>query len=106
MACYGSPQHVYKSSQTREKAEGSDLRSRRARRPGAESLVTTALLAVLLSGCGRGRLKLHGAPAPSASAITLGVEMGACSDVAVCERECDGGSADRCRRLAASYAFG
>jgi TPR repeat protein len=46
------------------------------------------------------------APAPSASVITLGVAIGSCPDVAACERECDAGSADRCRRLAATYAFG
>jgi uncharacterized protein len=45
-------------------------------------------------------------PAPSASAISLGVALGACSDLPVCERECDAGSADRCRRLAAAYSFG
>jgi TPR repeat protein len=45
-------------------------------------------------------------PAPSASAVTLGIALGTCSDIAVCERECDAGSADRCRRLAGSYSFG
>lgn len=44
--------------------------------------------------------------APSASVVTLGVALGTCPDVATCERECDAGSADRCRRLAASYAMG
>jgi TPR repeat protein len=45
-------------------------------------------------------------PAPSSSAITLGIALGACTDLPVCERECDAGSADRCRRLAAASAFG
>jgi TPR repeat protein len=45
-------------------------------------------------------------PAPSASVVTLGIALGTCSDIAVCERECDAGSADRCRRLAGSYSFG
>jgi TPR repeat protein len=47
-------------------------------------------------------------PDPSASAISLplGIALGSCSDLAACERECDAGSADRCRRLAASYSFG
>jgi TPR repeat protein len=44
--------------------------------------------------------------APSASAITLGIAVGACDDIARCNDECDAGRADRCRRLAASYAFG
>jgi TPR repeat protein len=45
-------------------------------------------------------------PAPSASVVTLGAALGTCDDVATCARECDAGSADRCRRLAATYAFG
>jgi TPR repeat protein len=60
---------------------------------------------VSLSACGRDR-SAHGQPAPSASVITLGVALGACDDVPTCERECDAGSADRCRRLAATYALG
>jgi hypothetical protein len=38
--------------------------------------------------------------------ITIGVAVGGCDDVAACERECDAGSADRCRRLAATFALG
>lgn len=45
-------------------------------------------------------------PAPSSSVISLGVALGECEDIPVCERECGAGSADRCRRLAVSYAFG
>jgi TPR repeat protein len=56
--------------------------------------------------CHRGRSSEQEQPAPSSSVIFLGVEIAACTDVPVCERECDGGSADSCRRLAASYAFG
>ena len=48
----------------------------------------------------------EGAPSPSASVLTISVGLGACDDLATCERECDAGSADRCRRLAASYALG
>jgi TPR repeat protein len=44
--------------------------------------------------------------APSSSVISVGVSLGGCDDVSACERECDAGSADRCRRLAVSYAFG
>jgi len=46
------------------------------------------------------------APQPSASVVTIGNTIGTCEDVEACARECDGGSADRCRRLAATYAFG
>ena len=45
-------------------------------------------------------------PAPSASVVTIGVTLGTCSDRMQCESECDAGSADRCRRLAATYALG
>jgi Sel1 repeat len=65
------------------------------------------LACILFLGCGRGRASAKGQPAPSASAVTLGMELGTCSDdLEVCERECDAGSADRCRRLAATYALG
>ena len=47
-----------------------------------------------------------GAPAPHASVISIGMALGTCSDLSLCEAECDAGSADRCRRLAATYAFG
>ena len=45
-------------------------------------------------------------PAPSASVVSIGVQLGTCTDKAQCEAECDAGSADRCRRLAATYALG
>jgi TPR repeat protein len=64
------------------------------------------VMAILLAGCGKHRPSGGGQPAPSSSVITLGIEIGACPDVAACERECDAGSADRCRRLAMTYAFG
>jgi TPR repeat protein len=48
----------------------------------------------------------HDQPAPSASVITLGVALGACDDVPICERECDAGTADACRRLAITFALG
>lgn len=44
--------------------------------------------------------------APSASVVSIGNVIGTCPDVVACERECDAGSADRCRRLGATYAFG
>jgi TPR repeat protein len=65
-------------------------------------------LAVAASSCGR-RGDAGGnpeQPSPSASVITLGVEMGACDDLAACASECDAGSSDRCRRMGVSYEFG
>jgi TPR repeat protein len=65
-----------------------------------------ALLCVACAACGRGRISGHDQPAPSSSVITLGIALGGCDDLPACERECDAGSADRCRRLAATYALG
>jgi TPR repeat protein len=65
-----------------------------------------ALCCALTAACGRSHSIEKEQPAPSSSVITLGVEVGTCPDVPACERECDAGSADRCRRLAATYAFG
>ena len=45
-------------------------------------------------------------PSAASSVVSIGVTLGTCSDRAQCEKECDAGSADRCRRLAATYAFG
>lgn len=60
-----------------------------------------------LAACDRFRAKPESQQeAPASSVITLGVTLGACDDLATCERECDAGSADRCRRLAVSYALG
>jgi TPR repeat protein len=69
------------------------------------------LLAVLLvlPGCNRAP-PTDDTPAPparpSANVVSIGVGIGACGDVEACERECDAGSADRCRRLAASHERG
>jgi TPR repeat protein len=63
--------------------------------------------AAAVASCHRGgRSSADGGPAPSSSVITIGVALGTCPDISVCERECDAGSADRCRRLAATYALG
>jgi hypothetical protein len=64
------------------------------------------LLLALCAACSRGKSSSGDQPAPSSSVITLGVAVGTCPDLVTCERECDAGSADRCRRLAATYAFG
>lgn len=59
-----------------------------------------------LAACHRGSSTTGEAPAPSASVITLGMALGTCPDLEACERECDAGSADRCRRLGATYLTG
>src|SRR3979409_2630027 len=67
------------------------------------------LLAPLLAAaaaCSRRDVSSVEQPAPSASVVTIGVALGTCDDLAVWAPECDAGSADRCRRLAATYAFG
>jgi TPR repeat protein len=45
-------------------------------------------------------------PAPSASVITIAAGLGFCESLDVCEKECDAGSSDRCRRLGVNYEFG
>jgi TPR repeat protein len=65
-----------------------------------------ALVLGLATACSRGKSSGHEQPAPSSSVISLGIAIGTCPDVTACEKECDAGSADRCRRLAATYAFG
>lgn len=65
-----------------------------------------AVACALCAACSRGHEQPREQPAPGASAVTLGVEPAACSNVAECETECDAGSADRCRQLAESFAFG
>jgi TPR repeat protein len=45
-------------------------------------------------------------PEPSSSALPIALAIGGCDDPRLCGRECEAGSADRCRRLAATYAFG
>jgi TPR repeat protein len=68
--------------------------------------LASSLVCVLLAACSRSRSSASDEAAPSSSVISIGVELGACPDVDACERECDAGSPDRCRRLAMSYAFG
>jgi TPR repeat protein len=77
----------------------------RPARPGCAALVL-AFATLASPGCSKKQPPTGEPPAPSASVITLGAALGTCDDPAVCARECDAGSADRCRRLAASYAFG
>jgi TPR repeat protein len=65
-----------------------------------------ALALVACTACSRSRTSAGEQPVPSSSVITIGVGIGTCPDLVACERECDAGSADRCRRLAATYALG
>ncbi len=76
--------------------------------PRPRLLPLLAWLADLLvgGGCHRHGSTSSDAPATSASVVTIGVALGTCDDVTICERECSGGSGDRCRRLAATYALG
>lgn len=71
----------------------------------AAYLLISAIGAGGALGCGRAHRSDESA-APSASVIVLGAAIGSCPDIDACERECDAGSADRCRRLAATYALG
>jgi TPR repeat protein len=68
-------------------------------------VVVSALAVALLIGCHRNTSSQEQS-APSASVITLGLAIGTCDNIEVCETECDAGSADRCRRLGATYALG
>jgi TPR repeat protein len=65
-----------------------------------------ALAALLGTACDRSPGGSEPQPAPSASVVQIGVAIGTCTDPSLCEAECDAGSADRCRRLAATYALG
>jgi TPR repeat protein len=62
-------------------------------------------LACALHAC-RSRRSYDSSEAPSATVATIAATIGACDDPATCARECDEGSADRCRRLAVSYVLG
>lgn len=75
------------------------------KRIGARDAI--ALAVVVLGACSKHSTPAgEGAPSPSASVLTITAGIGVCDDLATCERECDAGSADRCRRLAATYAMG
>jgi TPR repeat protein len=58
-----------------------------------------------LSACGSTGTG-ESSPAPSASVVTIAAGIGFCESLEVCEKECDGGSSDRCRRLGVNYEFG
>jgi TPR repeat protein len=56
--------------------------------------------------CGRNREGGTEQSAPSSTVIPIAIGLANCPDIAVCDRACDGGNADSCRRLAVSYALG
>jgi TPR repeat protein len=83
--------------------------SRTRSSPGTGPRVALAVAVILAPGgaaCDRSGASSTEQPAPSASVVSIGVTLGTCSDLSQCESECDAGSADRCRRLAATYALG
>jgi len=87
----------------------SPTRGATSRRGAGKRVKFDPLVLLVLAACGRSHSSpeaVEGTPAPSSSVITIGAAIGSCDDVAMCARECDGGSADRCRRLAATYALG
>jgi TPR repeat protein len=70
-------------------------------------LAAAGLAAATATLCGA--CKKHAAkeqPAPSASVLSLGVEIAACDDIAFCEKRCDEGKGDDCRRLGVSFQLG
>jgi len=79
----------------------------KARSPlGPGVCIPLALAALAPAGCGRSHAGSEDQPTPAASVVSIGVTLGTCSDLPVCESECEAGSPDRCRRLAATYAVG
>jgi TPR repeat protein len=60
-----------------------------------------ALLAV--AACDKGK---ETSPEPASSVITLANTFGSCPNLDTCERGCDAGDGDLCRRLGVTYQFG
>ena len=84
-------------------------RTRSSPGTGLRVALAVAVAVILAAGgaaCDRSGASSTEQPAPSASVVSIGVTLGTCSDLSQCESECDAGSADRCRRLAATYSFG
>jgi hypothetical protein len=73
---------------------------------GTKRFLLSSLVCVSALACSRGRSGGGEQPSPSSSVVTLGVALGDCPDLSACERECEAGSADRCRRLGVTYALG
>jgi TPR repeat protein len=74
-------------------------------------LVLGALGMSLVTACDRraGTPNVGADPAqaaPTGSTISIAAALGDCDDLKACERECDAGSSDRCRRLGVTYEFG
>ncbi len=96
---------IHRSMVTRRQAQAATGNGKCYRR-GMRLALALFMGLGLCAACGRGHPSDDDKAAPSSSVITLGVELGTCEEVDTCARECDAGSADRCRRLAASYEFG
>jgi TPR repeat protein len=66
--------------------------------------------ALFVGGCkGRGEASPSPSETQAASSeppIELANAIGFCDDLEACERECDGGVAEQCRRIGVSYEFG
>ena len=50
--------------------------------------------------------KSKAAPAPSSSVVSIGVGMQGCDDVPLCQKRCDDGNGDTCRRLGVTFQLG
>jgi TPR repeat protein len=71
-------------------------------------LVTRILAALLLMACDRhSSSPMSGIdPSPAASVVSIAAALGECEDMEACQRECDAGKSDRCRRMGVNYEFG
>jgi hypothetical protein len=78
----------------------------RCARVSISALVASVVLAAA-TGCDFFKSKKSPpAPAPSASVVTIVNALGACEDIPTCDRLCDAGTGDQCRRLGMAYQFG
>ena len=59
-----------------------------------------------LGACSRRDSSSSSSPAPSSSVISLGVAFDACTDRPFCEKRCDAGDSDECRRLGVALQLG
>lgn len=64
------------------------------------------LLFALVACKGKGQEMPVENAAPSGSVISIAVGMAYCDDPPFCEKECNGGNADSCRRLGVAYELG
>jgi TPR repeat protein len=69
----------------------------------AVALSASILCCVGLASCKKPK---KSQPSPADSVISLGIEMAACDDEGFCQKRCDEGKADDCRRLAVAFQMG